>query len=533
MTKLPPISARRAKDPVNPSLAKPLRVIATTGSVLLDGCCPIDKFTLNNDGLNRSEVVLDYGQAEGGRPIFEILVNSSTCETVSFQTTYSETRREVSHDNGDGPFLLFSNAMDTYRTVTHKVALTGSVQRIRSRYAQRSQRYQRIRFLTPDSSVTFTNIGFERILPEAKFPGSFHCSDQTLNHIWQQGVRTVDMCTVQAGETEPAWDVTPEGTRVRGQHWAPCRHGTRWCDKIVCFEVKIEEIGASWGVHMVANGLVFCLDRQKGLLTAHEGLSHESSVFASSAKGSWEISPEMLRAEWLTVQTVAEGATASVSLNGVHVASLDHLNIHPILGGSENNSGSVAFGGPAGWCATYCHLSVTDLNGKMLYANSMQLTEIERTLTDFGVGTNKLPCLIDGAKRDRSTFGGDLHISGRSVAYSTADFDTVRGSIELLTSHQTEDGYLGTLCPIQAPVHDSDDEPPTYAFYSLTYALLLTVAIKDYWLYSGDRTTVDKTWNALLRLVAFTERFHNDIGLIAAPPPLSCRLLARFYPTYR
>lgn len=55
------------------------------------------------------------------------------------------------------------------------------------------------------------------------------------------------MCTVDAGETAEAWDVTEIGTRIQGQHWAPCRFGTRWEDKVVEFDVKIESGGASWG----------------------------------------------------------------------------------------------------------------------------------------------------------------------------------------------------------------------------------------------------------------------------------------------
>lgn len=383
--------------------SQPRRVLATKCNVSIGRCCPVENITLVNDGTGQSEVVLDYGRAEGGRPVFSVLTESSKSSSVAFYVVYSETRREVDRDNGDGPFLLFSNAMDTYRGVTHTVTSTGSAQRVAGRYTQRSQRYQRIRLLTPDSSITFASIGFEKIRPDVESAGSFRCSDSKLNQIWRQGVRTVDMCTVQKGETEPAWDVLPEGTRVYGQHWAPCRHGTRWLDKVVSFEVKIEEAGASWGIHMVANGLVFCLDRSRQTLTAHEGLSHESSVFLSTPKGSWRLNPELLQAEWLVVETFARGKTVSVSINGVGIANLDDLDIHPILGGAGNNSGSIAFGGPVGWSSIYRNLVVTDLQGKMLYSNSLLLSEIERTLADFGVGTNQSSCLIDGAKRDRSS----------------------------------------------------------------------------------------------------------------------------------
>jgi alpha-L-rhamnosidase len=99
--------------------------------------------------------------------------------------------------------------------------------------------------------------------------------------------------------------------------------------------------------------------------------------------------------------------------------------------------------------------------------------------------------------------------------------NAILGSIKLLTSHQTEDGYLGNLCPIQAPLHNDSDGPPTYAFYSLSYALLLVVAIKDYWMHFGDVATVQSVWARLEKLIAFTDGFTDARGLVVAPPPLS------------
>jgi len=465
---------------------------------------------------------LDYGRAERGRPFFEVASADSTAENILFEVVYSEQFSAIGDEGGDGPYFLFSNAMDTYRNVVHEVIPSEYPQKVIARHEQCSQRYQRIRLLTPNTSITFSSVGFRFEKSDQASSSLFRCSDPKLNRIWQQGVRTVEMSTVQKNETVPAWDVTVDGTTIYGQHWAPCRQGTRWTDICVRFEVRIDRIGASWGVHMVANGLVFCLDKERQTLTAHEGLSHESSVFPSIFRGSWAIDTKLLESEWLSIKTVAEDDRVSVSINDVEVATISGLNLHPLLGGSANNSGSVAFGGPPGWTSTYRNLTVTDLDTTMLYSNSFLPIDKERTFADFAVGTNPLPCMIDGAKRDRAVFGGDLHISGRAAAFSSANLEAVRGSIELLTSHQTKDGYLGNLCPIQAPKHTTDDEPPTYAFYSLTYALLLVVAIKDYWLFSGDETIVEEIWQKAKSLIAFAERFQNDEMLVAAPPPLSC-----------
>lgn len=499
----------------------PRRILATRGNVTARWFGSDITLILTNGHNSTAEVVLDYGRAEGGRPVFKLTASSATNSNVSFRSIYSETLREVDCNNGDGPFLLFSNAMDTYRVVNYTVPVVASTQFVSAKFTQRSQRYQKLQLRTPNSTITFTEIGFKPIRPEQIPNCKFRCSNPLLNKIWEHGVRTVDMCTVRAGETDPAWDVTEEGTVVHGQHWSPCRQGTRWADKIVRFKVRIDEGGASWGVHMVVNGLIFCLDVHQMTLTAYEGLSHQSSVFPSIIKGVWTIDEDLVVTNWVTIETVARGDSVSVSIGSREVSVVQNLDIHPILGGSKANTGSIAFGGPEGWIATYRDLTVTDLKGRILYANSLLPIDRGRTFADFQVGTNAIAAMIDGAKRDRATFGGDLHISGRSVAYSTTNFEAVRGSIKLLTSHQTKDGYLGNLCPIQAPIHTDDTEPPTYAFYSITYALLLVVAIKNYWLHTGDNSVVEDVWTALKRLLKFVEQFLNGDGLVAAPPPMS------------
>ncbi|KAI8261546.1 hypothetical protein K4K53_000542 [Colletotrichum sp. SAR 10_77] len=371
-----------------------------------------------------------------------------------------------------------------------------------------------------DASVVISRVGVELVRPFIEPKASFHCSDETLNRIWKDGVRTVDMCTVLKGETAPSWEVTNDGTRVLGQHWAPCRQGTRWGDKEVTFEVRIEHLGASWGVHMVANGVIFCLDIDAEELRAYEGLADQSAVFPVKSFGSWSTHGIAKKGDWIRVSTITKGNVIAVTINDREVATIADVQLRPILGGSGINTGSVAFGGPNGWLAVYRNLAVKAA-GEVLYENSLRLEDKDRTLADFQVGTNAVACMIDGAKRDRATFGGDLFVSGRGVAYAGLDMAAVAGSIELLSSHQTEDGYLGNLCPIQAPIHTGDAPPPTYAFYSMTYACLLVVAVKDYWLHSGDDKVVQRFLPAAENLLKFAESHLNPSGLIEVHPELS------------
>jgi hypothetical protein len=107
------------------------------------------------------------------------------------------------------------------------------------------------------------------------------------------------MCTVSRGETIPAWDIAPHGTRVYGGHWASCRQGTRWSDIIVTFETQVEAFGASWGVHMVTNGLIFCLNARQKTLDAYIGLSNYSGTFPTCKMGTWASPPSIKISDWV------------------------------------------------------------------------------------------------------------------------------------------------------------------------------------------------------------------------------------------
>ncbi|OJJ43674.1 hypothetical protein ASPZODRAFT_136129 [Penicilliopsis zonata CBS 506.65] len=409
--------------------------------------------------------------------------------------------------------------MNSYRHETHRFETSTLPGRVESYFAQKAQRYQKLVLKTPHSTLNISSIGFTHTRVPHSSQCSFKCSNELLNQIWLDGVRTVDMCTVDAGEVSDAWEVIDRGTRIRGQHWAPCRHGTGWGDKTVKFEVLIENGGASWGVHMNANGLIFCLDVATRSLKAVEGFSDTGGIFPPQQRGLWPIETSVDLTGWLRIQTVTRGFDVTVTINDHDIATLADLKIRSMKGGAPNNTGSVTFGGPENYTAIYRFLQVTDAEDLVLYQNNLLPQDKHRTLADFAVGTNNLACTVDGAKRDGALFAGDLFVIGRSIFYSTGTLEAVLGSIRLLTSHQVKDGYLGNLCPIQAPTSE-DIEAPSYAFYSLSYALLLIVAVKDYWLHSGDSSLIQSIWEKLDKMIEFTESHVDDRGLVVAPTPL-------------
>ncbi len=82
--------------------------------------------------------------------------------------------------------------------------------------------------------------------------------------------------------------------------------------------------------------------------------------------------------------------TVSVEINNSVVATIDRLSIHPILGGSANNTGSVAFGGPQGYISLYRSLHVEDLDGTLLYHNDFLLADKIRTLDGMFIALSEI-----------------------------------------------------------------------------------------------------------------------------------------------
>jgi hypothetical protein len=97
----------------------------------------------------------------------------------------------------------------------------------------------------------------------------------------------------------------------------------------------------------------------------------------------------------------------------------------------------------------YFHSS-DDLLNKIWYActYTIQLNTVRSDsgrvfpLLDIGwsnsasLGTNISPVLVDGAKRDRAIWAGDLGIATRSTLIGTGDRDSVRTSLQVQYTHQ-------------------------------------------------------------------------------------------------
>ncbi len=112
---------------------------------------------------------------------------------------------------------------------------------------------------------------------------------------------------------------------------------------------------------------------------------------------------------------------------------------------------------------------------------------------------NRIPVVVDGAKRDRSVWSGDLAVQGPVIYYSTGATEYMRESLRLLGSYGAADGRVSTNLPGEWPVGTGPTSDSEARIYSANYTLWWAKALADYYLYAGDKEFLKEEWPILTR----------------------------------
>jgi hypothetical protein len=117
------------------------------------------------------------------------------------------------------------------------------------------------------------------------------------------------------------------------------------------------------------------------------------------------------------------------------------------------------------------------------------------------VPNQAIPVILDGAKRDRRPWSGDLGVQGRS-AFSSLGFgakgsDYIKGSIQLFGASQAANGS------IFGHIQNWTTLPPAGGFYSLSYSMYYVLNLASYYLYSGDVAFVHSQYEIMKRELAY------------------------------
>ena len=121
--------------------------------------------------------------------------------------------------------------------------------------------------------------------------------------------------------------------------------------------------------------------------------------------------------------------------------------------------------------------------------------------------TNGSSSLVDGAKRDRLVWPGDMHIAVPSIAVSYYDLITVANSLDSLFDLQNKSGqlpYAGRPFPL---------------IFSATYHLYSLIGVADYYLYSGDADYARGKWDQWKLGLNYSLSNIDDSGMMNVTSP--------------
>ncbi|KAJ3467715.1 hypothetical protein MRS44_005279 [Fusarium solani] len=119
--------------------------------------------------------------------------------------------------------------------------------------------------------------------------------------------------------------------------------------------------------------------------------------------------------------------------------------------------------------------------------------------------------LVDGAKRDRVVWSGDIVVSAPSMFVSTNKLDGIRNAINHVMSLQLDDGRLPWAgLPFQNP-------DPSKFQWSFTYHLHALNNIYEYYLFTGDLEYLVGYWPRYKKAMEFSLDTIDETGLADVP----------------
>lgn len=456
-------------------------------------------------------LVLDYGQEVGGVPFFSVAAESGS---PTLGVAYSEGAQYVG-PSGDVTAPWADG--DPSRADSYQVTGPGT---ITNRYVQGGERYERLTLTSP-GTLTLSATGVHYIADRtqaADYAGYFLSSSDELNRIWYSGAYTLQADSVPAHTLPGSWTAGGGGLDAGGSTInggaGVLDQGTSWGDYTSTFRARVLHNQAGWLVRArsAQDGYLFILDDSSDTVGAPDTLQeldvHDGDY---TLLGSVALPSPLAEGSAHTVATTVAGGTISVSLDGVPVASVDTGSLPD--GAVAYPTGTVGFREYDGEEAQFSDLSVVGTSGTRLFGDA--LTSASSISRFTPPGSNVLPSVLDGARRDRAIWSGDLNTEGLTDFYSIDDPAYIKDSLLLLGSHQLSSGFVtGALHPATVP-RIGPPIPGTTGLYSATYSMYFVTALASYYLYTGDTAFVRQEWPIVQRELDWNARQVDADGLFA------------------
>ena len=489
----------------------PVAVVSTSGPVtgaanLLCGASGGATLTQTSGG-STPTIVLDYGKNVGGIPYFTV---SSASGSPKLKAGYAESKRYLTADGGEStPW----GEGDSSRADTYTVAGAGT---ITNRYTQGGERYEEIT-LTSAGTVSLSGVGITYIADRTQasdYQGHFVSSSDELNKIWYDSAYTAQLDSVPTGSLPGAWAIQNGVLNAMGggDPAGLLSAGANWGDYTASFDTNITSNQAGWMVRGQGpgDGYLFILDTaddSAGTPNSLQEFDVHGGTFTSV--GTSTLPSGLTTGGWHTVSTTVSGTALTVSLDGTRIASLNSSSFPS--GTTTFSTGSVGFREFGGEQANFRNLKVVNSAGTTLYNNALSTSA---SLKDFAVpGTNSTPSIVDGARRDRAIWSGDLDVEGPTVYYSTGTSDYLKGSLQLLGSNQLTSGFVTGDLPPQSALHTGAKISGTVGSYSASYSMYYVLGLASYYLYTGDTDFVNSQWSVVQSELAWNATQLDSRGL--------------------
>jgi hypothetical protein len=110
--------------------------------------------------------------------------------------------------------------------------------------------------------------------------------------------------------------------------------------------------------------------------------------------------------------------------------------------------------------------------------------------------------IVDGAKRDRAVWPGDMGVAVPSTFVSVGDLDSVRNALQVMYDYQNEDGSF------------PEAGPPLLQQGSDTYHMWTMIGTHNYMMYKNDAAFLQKNWAKYQRAMGYVLSKVGDSGLL-------------------
>jgi hypothetical protein len=110
--------------------------------------------------------------------------------------------------------------------------------------------------------------------------------------------------------------------------------------------------------------------------------------------------------------------------------------------------------------------------------------------------------IVDGAKRDRAVWPGDMGIAVPSSFVSTGDLDSVRNALQVMYDYQNPDGSF------------PEAGPPLLQQNSDTYHMWTMIGTYNYMLYTSNAPFVQKNWSKYMKAMGYIYGKVDSSGLL-------------------